>query len=302
MTENGDLGEVRIGNTNNPHPSENKDISLKNKKKKGTSRTNQLLNWCFTFNNYNEKDIDILLETFKLLKVKKYVFQEETGKDGTKHLQGVICLEKAMRWSEFNLDKGIHWEKTKNLKASLDYCQKEDTRTGNIYKFGFPPECRVINILRPWQFQIVEYIKNEIHDRQIFWIYDKIGNNGKTALSKYLIKNHNCICATSGGVKDIANLLTNLFKDGRDLNEKTTFLFSFSRTTEGISYKAIESVKDGLITNIKYEAATMIFNIPHVIVLCNFYPDKKKLSDDRWNIKKIENDKLIEGNINDFEN
>lgn len=43
--------------------------------------------WCFTINNYTEKDENHLLSYFKKY-AKKYVFQEEEEK--TKHYQGVV--------------------------------------------------------------------------------------------------------------------------------------------------------------------------------------------------------------------
>ena len=39
-----------------------------------------------------------------------YAFQEETGEQGTPHLQGIISLKKKMRDTEFNLPSKIHWE------------------------------------------------------------------------------------------------------------------------------------------------------------------------------------------------
>lgn len=249
---------------------------------------NQLKYWFFTLNNYTEKDIQSIQQKLETLCL-RYTFQEETGESGTPHLQGCLELKKPMRYSEFNLSNKIHWEKVRNVNDAFDYCQKEETRTGKLYKFGHENfECEVITELYPWQKTIVEYINKDVDKRKILWIYDELGNNGKTELTKYLLVKHDVIVATSGGNKDIANLIKNVQENGRNLNKKkTTFIFSFGRSTEGISYKAIESVKDGLITNTKYEASTIYFNNPHVVIFANTLPDETKLSIDRWDIRYL---------------
>lgn len=56
----------------------------------------QLKQWFFTFNGYLESDILLMEERFKEICF-KYVFQEEIGENGNKHLQGNIWLLKKMR-------------------------------------------------------------------------------------------------------------------------------------------------------------------------------------------------------------
>lgn len=86
-------------------------------------------NWCFTLNNYTAKDIkDLCTDDYK------YVFQEETGANGTKHLQGLIMYINARTFIHMKkLNSRCHWEPCKNKTASIRYCSKEDTRTGNIF-------------------------------------------------------------------------------------------------------------------------------------------------------------------------
>lgn len=285
------LERGKIGNT--------KQSSNKIKEEKVISKQeNQRINWFFTFNNYTDQDIEILESKFKEICI-KFCFQEELGENGNKHLQGSIQLKKRMRWSEFGLSDKIHWEITRNNTSADKYCLKEETRNGKQIKFGFPAELKLINKLKPWQTSIIELIEKEVNDRTVYWIYDEVGNMGKTVFSKYLYAKQNAIIATGGGNKDVACLLNILVKNGRDLNSKTTFIFNFPRSTEGISYKAIESVKDGLMTNTKYEANTLVFNCPHVFIFSNELPDLSKLSSDRWEILTInKQDELIKWNKN----
>jgi hypothetical protein len=256
-------------------------------------RNNQLSKHFMTFNNYTKSDIDTILDTMVPI-CKEFCFQEETGENGTKHLQGCFLLKKKMRWTEFGLPKKIHWEKIINWKSAVAYCSKDDTRTGEVYTQGLPKKLKIIKVLRTWQQDVCNIIKEEPDDRTIHWVYDKTGCMGKTVFSKYLYAKTDAVIATGGGNKDIACMLALLQKNGRDLNDKTTFIFNFPRSTEGISYKALESVKDGLMTSTKYETTTLVFNCPHVICFSNELPIMDKLSEDRWSIWTILDDKLVE--------
>lgn len=86
-------------------------------------------NWCFTLNNYTEEEVKNLCDNKY-----QYIFQEETGAEGTPHLQGLICLTNPQALSYMKRINGrAHWEITRNKIASIQYCSKEETRTGKIY-------------------------------------------------------------------------------------------------------------------------------------------------------------------------
>lgn len=86
-------------------------------------------NWCFTLNNYSEEDIKTITSNGC-----EYVFQEETGKSGTKHLQGVLIFKNAVSFKSVkSILPTAHLEKCKNIRHSVLYCSKEDTRTGEVY-------------------------------------------------------------------------------------------------------------------------------------------------------------------------
>lgn len=278
-------GEEPLGNTSKPK----------------ASRSNQLIKMVFTFNNYSILDMELMETTFKQL-CKKFVFQEEVGENGTPHLQGAIWLKKPMRWSEFKLSSKIHWEKMIDETGSEAYCQKEETRKpgGKVIKYGFPKPLKIVNQLYPWQESLLALIQPEPDDRTIIWIYDNIGKSGKTQFIKYCAHHFEMPFATAGSSKDIANLLVNLKKADKDLNDINCFLFNIARDSASkISYSALESVKDGMMTNIKYEAESLIFNSPHVVVMSNSLPVKSKLSADRWKIYTINSDKQLVEYIDD---
>jgi len=246
------------------------------------SRVNQLTKWCFTFNNYSKDDIEVLERRFRNI-TKKYVFQEEKGKCGTIHLQGAIWLKKKMRFSEFDLDKKIHWEPMRNEKASEDYCKKSDTNNGGVYTFGFPKQIKIIEKLHAWQLELETLFHTEPDGRSIYWYWENKGGVGKSSFCKYMYVKHKAITIQGGKLADIMNIIFNI-----DMDETKMLIIDVPRNNgNNISYSAVECILNGMITNTKYETGIKVFNPPHVVVLCNYEPDLTKLSEDRWKIKEI---------------
>ncbi len=93
-------------------------------------------NWAFTLNNHTSENIDTLTQTFSSdPKILKWIFQEEMSKSGTPHLQGTVAYKNAMSLNSLKkINKKIHWERCRNLAASLNYCKKKETRSGGIYQ------------------------------------------------------------------------------------------------------------------------------------------------------------------------
>jgi len=241
---------------------------------------NQHKIWCFTWNNYVFDDIQLLVHKFKDISI-KYCFQEETGKSGTKHLQGVVTLKKRMRWTEMKLGNAIHWEKCIDEIASYRYCSKEDTRTGELYTFGIPKPVKTITELYEWQNIFKNfYTNNEPDGRTINWYYDKDGGMGKSAFCKYMAIKHNALVIQGGKSADILNIIFNT-----DMDLHSIVIIDVPRCNKAnVSYNAIECILNGMITNTKFETGVKYFNAPHVIVFSNFIPDVSKLSYDRWKL------------------
>lgn len=107
-------------------------LEVENRNTKNTGSPRKYRSWCFTLNNYDKKDIKNLEKEFK---DEKYVFQEEVGENGTKHLQGVVTFKNQRYMNGLKMiDDRIHWEVCKNVMASRQYCQKKETRKGKVYK------------------------------------------------------------------------------------------------------------------------------------------------------------------------
>lgn len=111
-------------------------------------------------------------------------------------------------------------------------------------------------------------------NRKILWICDYIGDLGKTTLETYLVVKHG------------AEILPMKSADaGMMWNGSGIVSFDIVREHEGyVSYRTIEEIKNGRQLTGKYRGRRRICKPPKVIVFSNFYPDKSKLSADRWNI------------------
>lgn len=246
----------------------------------------QRIHWFFTFFEYSESDLRELCEFCKF-KCKESLFQEEKcPTTGRMHLQGSITLKKRARWSEFGLSKKIHWEKTHHLESSINYCQKTYTRAGRQFKNGIEIiPIKTITTLYKWQSEIEDIYLQEIDDRKIFWFWENTGNIGKSAFCKYMILKYNCLFCSGGKYSDIMNLVFN-----QDMTACRAVIFDIPRAHKGaISYASLESIKNGLVCNTKYETGVKIFNPPHIFIFANFEPDDpEQLSEDRWVITNLD--------------
>ena len=132
---------------------------------------------------------------------------------------------------------------------------------------------------RNWQRDTISDVDGPIHDRQVQWIWDAKGGQGKTFLSKYLVSRGDCVRFENGKSADIKYGYTG----------QRCVIFDLSRSQmDHINYEIIESVKNGIIYNTKYQCEMRVYKIPHVIVFSNEMPDQMKLSRDRWNIQEVE--------------
>lgn len=136
--------------------------------------------------------------------------------------------------------------------------------------------------LRKWQKETINILSKQ-NDRQILWIYDKAGNNGKTYLAKYLVANNKAFYVMNGKSKDIAHAY----------NRESVVCFDFSRSQEDhINYGILEQLKNGMLFSSKYDSHTKIMAPPFIICFANFMPDVTKLSIDRWQIIELNERKM----------
>lgn len=246
--------------------------------------------WCFTLNNYKEDDINSIVEECSNSS-KRYVFQEEKGEEGTIHLQGYIEFNTKLRPKNLFNNK-IHWEKTRDIKASIKYCSKEDTRIGRIFKYNIiiPKPLKLItkNIMYPWQLEILNIIEEEPDDRSIYWFWENKGKAGKTQFTKYMIHHHHAL-VVSGKATDMKFMIVKFEEQFGAYPEIIIMDLPRATCQETIDYAGFEKIKDGVFMSSKYECVSAIYNPPHFFVFANEEPTFEMMSEDRWRVKEIKN-------------
>ena len=264
-------------------------INSSNSSKGKSGNTKQISpskHWVFTLNNYTKEDINSFSSNSS---IKRYIFQEETGENGTPHLQGYLEFSTKKRpKSVFKTDK-IHWEKCKSVKASIEYCCKEDTRTGEIYTKNIiviePIKCLKRSQLYEWQEEVVSLIEKPVNDRIIHWFWENVGNVGKSALVRYLVLKHNAILISGKGADIKYQIKT--FYDKHGTGPKIV-IYDIPRTAENyVNYTALEEVKNGVFASNKYESSMVVINPPHFLCFANFEPNLYAVSLDRWNVREL---------------
>jgi len=246
--------------------------------------------YCLTWNNYTAEDLT-QFEQFCEGECDDYAFQEEVGEEGTPHIQAAIRFANARSWKSVKKDfPKCHIEVTKHTwQRAKAYCMKSETRVGTTVEKGKETVKDPLKgkVLRAWQEEIKKMLDEEPDDRKIYWYTDIAGGKGKTSLARHLIINRDKpdIIYLSGKVADVKCGVAKEVSEGRS---PRLCIFNFARSMEQyISYEALEVIKDGIFYSGKYESGMCMYNIPHVVVMANFPPDRSKLSEDRWEIKTI---------------
>lgn len=248
--------------------------------------------WIFTWNNYTLDDKKYVHAYID--KCEKGACNEEMGENGTPHLQFFIALKNARYFSTIKKDfPKCHIEKARNIDACMDYCQKKETQLSepyvkdNIRKVKDPLDGKQ---LYDWQLWLKNYCEKDPDERKIIWRWDRFGCCGKTSLAKHLCLTFpNEVLYLSGKSSDIKFGIKSFLDESK--NNLRIAIFDFTRSTENfISYEGIESVKNGIFYNSKYESGMVLFDPPHIICFANFEPEKNKLSLDRWDIEEINAD------------
>jgi len=263
----------------------NDTLSPKGHKDRNNSRSprSRIFGPC-TFNNYKQEDLDNLVVLLKSI-AEEYYINQEIGLNMTPHLQFCFRTKNALQFnSVIKKFPGCHMEISHNWMATVLYCKKTDTAIAdNINSLKVVDDPMEGHTPYDWQSRIINCLNTKPDNRTINWIYDLEGNTGKTSIAKHLcIKYPGQVLYMSGKASDIKYGVYQFVSNPK--NDLKICIFDFPRTTEHyISYDAIESVKNGIFYNTKYECEMCIFNPPHIWCMANFEPDYDKLSDDRWN-------------------
>lgn len=170
-------------------------------------RMNGWLHCCFTWNNYPDNWEDMLCGSMAPI-IKRAVMQEEIGENGTPHIQGYCEFLKKERPIEKIGIKDIHWEKTKNVDASIAYCQKEDTRKpgGKVIIVGF---ARKINV-----YKISDKMRSYIAKSRFIDYYSQYWANIHTEYCRYHNSDKCWYCQLT-----VSSVLTQMYSDIKKINK-----------------------------------------------------------------------------------
>lgn len=130
----------------------------------------------------------------------------------------------------------------------------------------------------PWQQSVLTTVQGAVDERSITWVYDAVGNHGKTYLATHLVDKYGAFYTNGGKAVDLTYAY-----EGQPI-----VIFDYVRDSKDyVNYGVIEQLKNGILMSTKYESGMKRFTKPHVLVLANFRPDVSKMSADRWKIIEL---------------
>ena len=119
-----------------------------------------------------------------------------------------------------------------------------------------------VGVLRPWQKGMVDRLTADADGRTIVWVYDPVGNNGKSWLCNYLIRNHDAVML-DGRVQDM-----NYAYNG----QKVVCMDIARGQSDNIDHLMIaaEKIASGCVFSSKYESVNKVYDVkPHVFIFAN---------------------------------
>ena len=190
----------------------------------------------------------------------------------TDQVKNKECLEKGLFITEYI--------KEQNIDANI---LRREYREAMKTKLP-PPQVEVI--LRPWQERLVEVMKPS--EREIIWIVDPAGNEGKSWFQKYL-KDIDGLRVFDANIRRSSKCILHILSK-EIVSLIDIFLFNVPRSfnMDEFPYEMLEELKDGKAESIKYNSIKLQVNTPNtVLVFSNENPDKERMSKDRWIIYLI---------------
>lgn len=113
-----------------------------------------------------------------------------------------------------------------------------------------------------WHEFILFMVKQPVHVRKFYWVYDPVGNTGKSLLSKYLGDTAGAFCATEGKYADL------MFAYGR-MGCPGIVVMDIPRSGKVGDPHCIEDWKNGRSFSSKYKSNSLRFAPPHIICFSN---------------------------------
>ncbi len=206
--------------------------------------------------------------------------------------------------------KRLHWTaaSTNSTEQFGSYATKQQTRTAGPWldpataktmatSIGYVPRQARVAAWRPWQSAILKTMPQHqsagapFDARHVNVLIDPRGGHGKTVLATNQSSQGFAISVPP------VNSFKELVQTCMGFPPATTYFFDIpraaSKRTLGEFYAGIESIKSGVMWDLRYHAKVRYFDSPCVWVFTNVPPDRHLLSWDRWLCWEIVNDQLV---------
>ena len=246
---------------------------------------------------------------------KKFAFQLEQGRrTGYKHWQCRVSLitkrTAAAIVTELAPEIGGNWSLTSDTVHSgpkhFNYVMKEDTRIDGPWTDQTPCDdapvmtrqlrefMKIIGDDHSGMYDFQKYLygeAQEYNDRKITLIYDLHGHSGKSRIVDLLeYKEIALYVPPVDSMKDMSQYICCYETRRCYCIDLPRAMKKDKKALRGI-YSGIELLKDGRMFDTRYAAKSRRIDCPQIFVFCNDLPDFDMLSNDRWEILEIQDDK-----------
>jgi len=203
----------------------------------------------------------------------EYCMKDETAVPGTRREFGTKRLQK--RAKQALTVEGIHacstWLEVLALE-NVGYQLNWAREVWSSRKVELP----VVALLRPWQQEEFDALQLQ-GDREIRFIVDFKGGEGKTKLAQYLCVKLNAFYCTGGKTADVMHA----YQD----QEYVVFDLARCTDTDFWPFQVMEFFKNGMGFSPKYTSCTKQFKPCKIIVFANQDVNYSKLSSDRYSVR-----------------
>ncbi len=246
--------------------------------------------WCFTIFNYNKVQFHTIIELCEYMNW-WYVIGEEICPESKKeHLQGFVMRKdkKKFRLTKLeNLCKVDGIKQMRNFRAkgspreNFEYCSKEGkyySNMNNLFREAYKP----FEPNKDFMVEILEMLKSEVNDRDIYWYYGKQGL-GKTWFVKYLVKVYGAILL---GLRasDNRNAILQYYNTNGIFPELILINIGYDKDLSKVNYSMFEEIKDMCFYSGKYEGGMICGPNPNLIIFAN---EKCESENKKFIVKKI---------------
>lgn len=207
----------------------------------------------------------------------RWVIAKEEGKGGYLHWQIRMVFKEPVEMGYLQMIlPTAHWTPTQ--VRNFEYIYK-----GGEFITSWDEVLRKYLDIELWEWQCNAYNRFMLqNERQILCIVDKVGNKGKSWLSRHIVARHEArLLPTSD---DARNLVQYAMAEA-----STGYIIDVPRrgTLKKGFWEGIEQIKGGHLYETRYAFSEKWIEPPRVMVITNKEPDTKDLSKDRWDIMRI---------------